>query len=128
MSSSIDSNTKGQNVLCEICHQVRSFKKYRRHLRFHFRRGEVSLNRISEIIFDTKKQRYNTKSSGANIPKNGRICPLLVNGVECGAITLDLSAHLTRYHGVSKNEDSYISLMKSARFIHRQNFKYMDNS
>ena len=76
----------------------------------------------------TKKQRSNTKYSWIHILKKGSICSLLVNGVKCGAITFDLSTHLTRYHEISKNDDSYISVMKSARFIHKQNSYCVDNS
>ena len=128
MSSLIDSKTKGQNVICQICHQVRNYKKYRRHLRFHFRRGEVSLTRTNEILFLTKKHRCRTRYSVDNSSMSGRICSLLINGIKCGAITIDLSAHLTKYHGISKNGDNYRSIMKSAGVIHKDNVIYMDNS
>ena len=58
----------------------------------------------------------------------GCICSPLINGNKSGPIIIHLSAHWTKYNGISRKGESYRSIMKSARVIHNKNVIYMDNS
>ena len=115
-------------VLCEICHVPKNYRKYRRHLRYHHSHNEISLEKLNEIIFYTKKRRRNTKFTFSALPRQGYVCGLSIDDVKCGLITLDLSLHLTRYHGLSKTDSLYISTMRRSEVILKRSINLCDDN
>lgn len=92
------------SAICQICLQPKSYKKYRRLLGFHSKRGDLSPDSIDEIIFQTKATRGCSKSTREGSSISGRIRCLDARNETCGAYVLDLHNHLTRTHGLMSSE------------------------
>ena len=51
------------DIICQICLQSKHAKKYKRHLYYHLRKGEVSLDDISEILFQSRYSRSDSRDT-----------------------------------------------------------------
>ena len=72
-------------------------------------------------MFQTRYSRYDSKNR-VNAIKTGRRCTVLVNGVECAAIVLDLHIHLIRIHGLTFSNDDYKKAMAYCETFQRSVF------
>ena len=81
------------------------------------RKGEVSLDDISEILFQSRYSRLDSRDTISSL-KTGIYCK--VEG--CRAIVLDLHSHLTRVHCLATSDSTYIKCFTDTESVQRQVF------
>ena len=87
----------------------------------HVRQGKLSSDDVETIVFQS---RY-TRSTSLIKPcsrKEGKYCPIVVEGVPCSRIVLNLGAHLIKYHSITTNEELYRDAIKKAEVITKEIF------
>ena len=99
------------DVLCEICYKYRNAKNYKRHLRIHLNAGAISLNKMNHILFQTRYSRTGSYSR-QNTRRYCKRCAVLVSGVRCGSIVLDLATHMRRVHGIATKDERFGEALK----------------
>ena len=108
-------------VLCQICSLPRNSHKYKRHLYYHMRQGEISSPEIRNILFQTRYTRSNaSQKSFSNLC--GSICPILVNEIPCSKHVVDLRAHIRKIHKLSPCDNLFIHAINSATVCHKKVF------
>ena len=91
-----------------------------RHLKFHMKQGKIHPSEIDEIMFQSRYSRYDSKNR-VNAIKTGR-CTVLVNGVECAAIVLDLHIHIFRILVLTFSNNDYKKAMAYGETFQRSVF------
>ena len=82
----------------------------------HVRQGKLSSDDVETIV---SQSRY-TRSTSHIKPlsrREGKYCPIVVEGVPCSRIVLNLSAHLIKYHSITSNEKLFRDALKKAEVI-----------
>ena len=114
-------NATSQQVLCQVCSHIRDCGKYRRHLKMHVRQGKLSPDDVEAIIFQSRYTR-STSRIKPHSRKEGKQCPIVVEGVPCSRLVLNLGTHLIRYHSITTSDKQYCDALKGAEFITKEIF------
>ncbi|KAI6649940.1 hypothetical protein LOD99_6304 [Oopsacas minuta] len=95
-------------VRCQICNNLVNYRKYRRHLRVHLRKGLISADNLEEISFGTKFSRKDKLDKNKSIIK-GNICYL------CGSSVQDLSTHIIRVHDINRGDEKFEEILLNSK-------------
>ena len=94
-------------VRCQICSHLKSYSKYKRHLRVHEKAGDLGNISIGEILFATRTTRKDISTREHTI-RLGRKCSI------CSQRVLSLGIHLTRIHGLSRQDAEYSNIINAS--------------
>ena len=112
------SATEGQ-IVCEVCHELRNYLKYKRHLNHHVRQGKISIYEMKKILFQSRYTRQNIKNRSFLKNRLGSVCQIEINGLECKAHILDLSYHPRRIHCLSTTDVLFLDAINHSQHCER---------
>ena len=81
---------------------------------------------MTRILFQSRYSR-NTSQFAASSRKHGRMCTVVVNGVFCSTLVLDLKTHLQRIHCLSYVENEFIRAIQTHECVERQVYFRQNN-
>ena len=100
------------SVRSYVCQELKASEKYRRHLNFLVRNGQINQTILEEIIF---KSRYTRKDCqlkhGISI---GNLCTFRVGETICGIFVKDLRVHLIKTHKLCPSDKDFILALENS--------------